>query len=276
MTEKKILPRLVLTLCFVTLAGFIVACATTGVNRGDLNLVSLEEEWQLGDQLEQDLSRELTLVNDRSAISYVNQVGRRLVRRTEMAELPWEFHIVASPEINAFNIPGGHVYVHTGLIGAADDVAEFAGVMAHEIAHGVSRHGTEQLTRSQGLSLIAGAALGENPERYEQLLAQVLGTGALAKFSRDAEREADHRGVQYMAGAGYNPNGMAEMFETLLAQRQRRPSAVSQFFATHPLTKRRIADVRQQVRSMNLDPDRLTTRDPDFRTLQRRVARYNR
>lgn len=276
MTEKKILPRLVLTLCFVTLAGFIVACATTGVNRGDLNLVSLEEEWQLGDQLEQDLSRELTLVNDRSAISYVNQVGRRLVRRTEMAELPWEFHIVASPEINAFNIPGGHVYVHTGLIGAADDVAEFAGVMAHEIAHGVSRHGTEQLTRSQGLSLIAGAALGENPERYEQLLAQVLGTGALAKFSRDAEREADHRGVQYMAGAGYNPNGMAEMFETLLAQRQQRPSAVSQFFATHPLTKRRIADVRQQVRSMNLDPDRLTTRDPDFRTLQRRVARYNR
>lgn len=276
MTEKKILPRLVLTLCFVTLAGFIVACATTGVNRGDLNLVSLEEEWQLGDQLEQDLSRELTLVNDRSAVSYVNQVGRRLVRRTEMAELPWEFHIVASPEINAFNIPGGHVYVHTGLIGAADDVAELAGVMAHEIAHGVSRHGTEQLTRSQGLSLIAGAALGEDPESYERLLAQVLGTGALAKFSREAEREADYLGVQYMAGAGYNPNGMAEMFETLLAQRQRRPSAVSQFFATHPLTEQRIADVRRQVRGMNLDPDRLTTRDPDFRTLQRRLARYNR
>lgn len=276
MTEKKILPRLVLTLCFVTLAGLVTACATTGVNRGDFNLVSLQEEWRLGNRLEKDLSRELDLVHDRSAVAYVNQVGRRLVRRTEMAELPWEFHIVASPEINAFNIPGGHVYIHTGLIGAADDVAELAGVMAHEIAHGVSRHGTEQLTRAQGLGFVASAVLGENPESYERLLAQVLGSGALAKFSRDAEREADSLGVRYMAGAGYNPEGMAEMFETLLAQRQRRPGAVSRFFSTHPLTEQRIANVRQQVRGMRLDPDRLTSRDPEFQALRRRVARYNR
>lgn len=276
MTETKILPCLVLTLCSVTLAGLVTACATTGVNRGDFNLVSLQEEWRLGNQLEQDIAGKLDLVRDRSAVSYVNQLGRRLVRRTEMAEFPWEFHIVASPEINAFNIPGGHVYIHTGLIGAADDVAELAGVMAHEIAHGVSRHGTEQLTRSQGLGFIAGAVLGENPEGYERLLAQLLGSGALARFSRDAEREADYLGVRYMAAAGYNPSGMAEMFETLLEQRQRRPNSVSRFFATHPLTERRIADVRQQVRGMSLDPDRLISRDPDFRTLQRRVARYNR
>lgn len=276
MTEKKILPSLVLTLCFVMLAGLVTACATSGVNRGDFNLVSLQEEWRLGNRLEKDISRELDLVHDRSAVAYVNQVGRRLVRRTEMAELPWEFHIVASPEINAFNIPGGHVYIHTGLIGAADDVAELAGVMAHEIAHGVSRHGTEQLTRAQGLGFVASAVLGENPESYERLLAQLLGTGALAKFSRDAEREADYLGVRYMAGAGYNPEGMAEMFETLLAQRQRRPGAVSRFFSTHPLTEQRIANVRQQVRGMRLDPDRLTSRDPEFQALRRRVARYNR
>lgn len=246
------------------------ACASSGVNQGDFNLVSLEEEWQLGQKLERDLAKQLRLVNDRAALSYVNRVGQRIVNQTEMRDLPWKFHIVADPEINAFNIPGGHVYVNTGLIGAADNVAEFTGVLAHEISHGVARHGTEQLTRSYGLSIVASLLLGENPAVYQQILAQIVGTGALAKFSREAEREADHLGVNYMARAGYDPMGMATMFEELLRRRGSQPGAVGQFFSTHPLTEDRIRDVRAQA--AGIDRSRLASRDPGYQNLRQRVG----
>jgi len=246
------------------------ACASSGVNQGDFNLVSLEEEWQLGQKLERDLAKQLRLVNDRAALSYVNRVGQRIVSQTEMRNLPWEFHIVADNEVNAFNIPGGHVYVNTGLINAADNVAEFTGVLAHEISHGVSRHGTEQLTRSYGLSIVASLLLGENPAVYQQILAQIVGTGALARFSREAEREADHLGVNYMARAGYDPMGMASMFEELLRRRGSQPGAVGQFFATHPLTEDRIRDVRAQAEG--IDRSRLASRDSGYQSLRQRVG----
>jgi predicted Zn-dependent protease len=251
-------------------AALAAACTSSGVNQGQLNLVSLEQEWQLGQQLERDLAKQLRLVNDRSALAYVNQVGQRIVSQTEMRNLPWKFHIVADKEINAFNIPGGHVYVNTGLIGAADNVAEFTGVLAHEISHGISRHGTEQLTRSYGLSIVAGLVLGENPAVYQQILAQIVGTGTLAKFSRSAESEADRLGVAYMARAGYDPLGMATMFEELLQRRRSQPGAVAQFFATHPLTEDRIRAVRAQA--AQIDRSRLASRDSGYQSLRQRFG----
>lgn len=244
-------------------------CATTGVNRGDVNLISMEEEWQLGRQLEQDLNRELRLVNDGTANAYIERIGQQIVRQTELADVPWSFHIVDDPAINAFNTPGGNVYVNTGLILAADNVAQLVGVMSHEIAHGVARHGTERLTKAYGLNIGAGLLLGSDPSAYEQVLAQIAGTGAIAKFSRNDEREADELGVRYMYQAGYDPEGMAQMFEHLLEERQGRPGAVAQFFSTHPLTERRIRDVR---RAANQLPGRsLTMQDGDLASIQRRL-----
>jgi beta-barrel assembly-enhancing protease len=247
-------------------------CATSGVNRGDVNVVSLEEEWQLGAQLEADIARQLPLVNDAAALSYLNQLGQALVNQSEMRNLPWEFHIVADPSINAFNIPGGHVYVHTGLIAAADNAAELAGVMAHEISHGVSRHATEQMTKSYGLNIGASILLGNNPAIYEQILASIVGTGAMARFSRNDEREADDLGISYMYNAGYDPIGMATMFEELLSERQQRPSALEQFFSTHPLTEDRINDVTAQAQALNRSG--LRTNDSGFANFKTRLSGY--
>lgn len=246
-------------------------CATTGVNKGDVNLVSLEEEWELGRRLEADLARQLDLVNDRQIHGYVNRVGQTIVNQTEMANLPWKFHVVRSPEVNAFNIPGGHVYVNTGLIAAAGSASELAGVMAHEISHGVARHGTEQLTRVYGLNILAGLALGQDPKAYERILAQIVGGGAMAKFSRNAEREADSLGVRYMARANYHPEGLARMFERLIERRKRSPSSVERFFSSHPVTEARVRDVRAMVAEMV--PSRGWKRDePEFRQVRSRVG----
>lgn len=252
----------------VLLAIFLAGCATLGV--GNTNLISIEEEWEMGRQLEAEIAREMDLVNDRTALNYINQVGQRIVNQTSMRDLPWKFHIVDDPSVNAFNIPGGHVYVHTGLIEAANNASELAGVMAHEIAHGVERHGTERLTQAYEMNLIAAVVLGQNPGMLEQLVAQIVGTGAIAKFSRNDEREADGLGVRYMYNAGYNPEGMADMFRTLLEERQRRPSQVEQFFSTHPLSEERIQSIEQQTAQM---PRRsgLVTQEQGFLTLQSRV-----
>jgi beta-barrel assembly-enhancing protease len=244
-------------------------CATSGINRGDFNIVSLQEEWQLGQQLDAQIRRQVRVINDATLNGYVNDVGRRIVAQTEMANLPWQFHVVADNEINAFNIPGGHVYIHTGLIARAGSASELAGVLAHEIVHGVSRHGTEQLSKQYGLSAVAGLVLGGNPGLIQQIAAQIVAQGAIARFSRSDETEADRYAVRFMTGAGYNANGMVTMFERLLSDRRSRPSSVAQFFSTHPLTETRIGTVRTEIQRQG--GARGATNDSQFARVQARA-----
>ncbi len=163
------------------------------------------------------------------------------------------------------------MYVNTGLICANDNVAELAGVMAHEISHGVSRHATEQLSKAYGANFLLGVALGSNPAWYTQLLTQIVATGAFARFSRDAEREADNLGVLYMYNAGYDPHGMVTMFQELISRRKSRPGSVENFFSSHPLTEDRIEDVRARIQQLP-PKQNLILRDGDFDDMQRRVG----
>lgn len=253
----------------IPLASLLLAgCASGG--GGDFNLISIEEEWQLGAQLSRDIEQQMPIVRDPAALAYVNRVGRGVVAQTNMANLPFEFHIVADPSVNAFAIPGGHVYVHTGLIKAADNASELAGVIAHEVSHITARHATEQLTRQYGLSILASLVLGQNPAAYQQILAQVLAAGALARYSRGAEEEADDLGVQAMYRAGYDPKGMATMFEELLQRKQGQPGAVERFFSSHPLTEDRIRNTRRRIDSLPPRSD-LKTDEPEFRSLRSRL-----
>ena len=246
-------------------------CGSAGVNKGDFNLMSLQDEWALGQKLAADIERQLPLSQDQAVVGYVNQVGQRIVRHTEMAQMPWTFHVVNDPAINAFAIPGGHVYVNTGLIAAADSVSELAGVMAHEINHGVARHSTEQLSKAYGLEILASLVLGQNPAAYQTILAQIIGGGALARFSRDAENEADVLGVRSMYQAGYDPRGMASMFEELLSREKRSPSSVQRFFSTHPLTADRITKVRAEAQKLPARGD-LITDDPNYQAIRRKIS----
>lgn len=257
----------------IAAAVFASSCATSGVNRGDINLVSLEEEWQLGQQLEAEIAQQLPIVNDATTEAFINRIGQRIVSQTEFSDLPWEFHVVADPSINAFNIPGGHVYVHTGLIQQVDDVAELAGVMGHEIAHGLARHATERLTTTYGLQIGAGVLLGQDPGLIAQIVAQIVGQGAIASFSRADEREADELAVRYLYNARYDPDGMVDLFRKLLQQQESSPSAVGQFFSTHPLTEDRIESVQREIARL---PDRsdLVSNDPQLAAVQQRVSRF--
>ena len=260
------------TLAPLLFVALIAGCSSGG--GGGFNLMSVEEEWQLGQQLEADIAKQMPVIRDSAANAYINKLGQSMVAASgeELAQLPWTFHVVDSPEVNAFNIPGGHVYVTTGLIGAADNAAELAGVMGHEIAHGMERHATENMTKAYGLNIAAALLLGQNPAAYQQILAQIVGGGAMASFGRDAERESDVLGTRYMVAAGYNPTGMVTMFEELLRRRQSQPGAVDKFFSTHPLTEDRIAAVQREIEKIG-NRGNLRTNTQEYQTFRSRYGR---
>lgn len=243
-------------------------CATIG----GANYVSLEQEWQLGRDIEVQLARELNLVNDRTLTSYVDRIGQDMVARTNMGRLPWRFYVVADDQVNAFNVPGGLVYINTGLIERAGSAAELAGAIAHEIAHGTARHGTQRMSQAYEANILAGVLLGNNPGLAQQIAAQIAAQGAFASFSRSDEREADRLGVRYMADAGFDPEGLARMLEGLLDDQRREPGGVTRFFSTHPTTQERVAEVRQLARQVSRRGLRMN--DGQFASVQARARRY--
>lgn len=248
-----------------------LGCGSAG-GGSDFNLISIQEEWQLGQQLSQDVARQVRFNTDPVVNAYVERLGQRIVANTQppFNQLPWQFHVVDDPSLNAFAIPGGHVYIHTGLIANADNAAELAGVMAHEISHITARHTTEQISRQYGLSVLAGLVLGQNPNVMQQIAAQIVAGGALARFSREAEREADALGIRAMHQAGYDPRGMASMFQQLMEQGQRTPGRVEEFFSTHPTTTDRIRDAER--RAAELAGGNLIQDEPAFQEARRRAG----
>lgn len=197
---------------------------------------STEKEVRLGRELAAEVDRQAKFVDDPAITEYVNRVGQNIVLHSD-SKVPFTIKVIDSDEVNAFALPGGFFYVNKGLILAADNEAELAGVMAHEIAHVAARHAVENQTKASLLEYgaIAGSIfLGGIPGMIYQNTAGIGLLGIFMKFSRGAEEEADKLGVQYMYAAGYDPGAMATMFEKLEAKNKKKPGLIARAFSTHP------------------------------------------
>ena len=241
-------------------------CASTGGSS-----ISRDQEWQLGQQMAAQVAQQVHFVNDPVASAYVRSVGERIHAQTPIANLPFEFHIVDDPDVNAFAVPGGHIYINRGLIGAANKADELAGVMAHEISHVVARHVIKQAEQQQTIGVIGGILLGQNPGVLQQLAAEIVTGSAMARFSRADEKEADDLGLKFMTAAGFNPRGMLDMFVTLQSMEKSRPSSVARFFMDHPMTQDRINDIQGRIGSM-ASSSGLITDEPEFHEAKSRIA----
>jgi predicted Zn-dependent protease len=251
----------------LVLALGFAGCGSGGIGSG--SSISLEQEWQIGQQMAAQVASQVQLNNDPQLNAYVRSLGERIHARTPMANLPFHFYVVNDPSVNAFSLPGGHVYVNSGLIQQADTADMLASVLAHEISHNVARHVVKKIEQEQTISAIGSILLGQNPGTLQTLLANILAGGALARFSRGDEKEADELGLQYMAQAGYNPNGMVKMFQKLLSLEKGQPNAVEKFFLDHPLTQDRINDVSNRVQRMGNVGG--ITDEPEYQAVRRRV-----
>jgi predicted Zn-dependent protease len=228
---------------------FLVSCGSGGGLGGGM---SIEQEWQLGEQLAAQVAQQVRVDTDPRATAYIRAIGARLHRASSQANLPYNFHIVDDDDVNAFAIPGGHVYVTRGLIRQADRVNMLAAVMAHEISHITQRHSIQQMQQAETINVIGTILLGQNPGALAQIAAQIAAGGAMARFSREDEREADRVGLQLMAAAGYNPQGALDMFQKLASLEQSSPGRVASFFSSHPGTQDRINDISGRLRGMQL------------------------
>jgi hypothetical protein len=216
--------------------------------RGLGNWYSLETEIRMGKQYAMQVENSVKLVQDPVVTEYVNRIGQNLVRNSD-AQVPFTIKVIDSDEVNAFALPGGFFYVNSGLILAADEEAELAGVMAHEIAHVAARHGTRQMTRAQWANIgtlpliFMGGGIG-----YGIYEAAGLGLPlTFMKFQRGFESEADYLGLQYMYKTGYDPQAFISFFEKIQAKEKKKPGTLAKAFASHPQTPDRIEKSQQEI-----------------------------
>ncbi len=213
------------------------------------NVYSRDQDVEIGKQAAAEIRQQVEIVDNPRLQSYVSNIGKRLAAQPEAEDYPYEFTLINEPSINAFALPGGPIFVHSGLISAADNEGQVAGVLGHEIAHVVLRHGTSQASKAQMIQLpavLAGAILGSGGIAAQAgQIGLGLGLNALVmKYSRSAEKEADALGARIMAGAGYNPIEAARFFEKLAAEGGARPPIL---LSSHPDPGNRVRLVEAEM-----------------------------
>jgi predicted Zn-dependent protease len=227
---------------------------TTDPGKG-VNFYSIEKEIALGKEMAAEVEREARLVDNQMVTEYVNRLGQNLVRNSE-AKVPFTIKVIDSEEVNAFALPGGFMFVNTGLVLRAENEAELAGVMAHEIAHVAARHGTKQATRGQivnyaSIPLIFLGGWAGYAVRQAMTLAVPMG---FLRFSRSMETQADALGLEYIYKAGYDPTAFVDFFERLETLEKKKPGTVARIFSTHPMTGDRIKAAQKEIQGLEAEP----------------------
>ena len=217
-----------------------------------ISLLSVSDEITLGREAQNQVRKQVPQVTDRTVTSYVATLGRALAARAPGPKYPYSFSVANYRELNAFALPGGPVWIHRGIIHAARNESQLAGVVAHEIAHIAQRHAADQVTKqlvANGLLGLLGALLGNDGggARTAQVGARILAGGYMLKFSRDDEREADRIGMQILQKAGWDPHGMADFMEILRREQGRDPGSVEVFLSSHPAPGERAEALRREI-----------------------------
>ena len=238
-------------------------------------LASTQQEVEMGQQYATQINQQLPIVRDAEVNRYINVLGDSIALLADDRGLEWTFYVVDSPEINAFAVPGGFIYINRGLIERSENLAQLAGVLGHEIGHVTERHSMEQMRDAQraegGVGLLC-VLTGVCNNQAVGTAVNVVGGAVFAGFSRADENEADAVGIRHVVRAGINPDGIPAMFRNLLQERERSPSSVDSWFSTHPLEEDRIQNTQAIIAQIDPAIKRsLTTDTQAFQAFKRRV-----
>ena len=241
-----------------------------------VNFYSIEKEIGLGKQLAQEVERQAKIIDDPVIAEYVNRVGQNLVRNSD-AKVPFTIKVIDAEDVNAFALPGGFFFVNTGIVLNADNEAEMAGVMAHEIAHVAARHGTRQATRGQlaQLATIPLIFMGGWTGYGIRQAASILVPVGFLQFSREFEGEADMLGLQYMYKTGYDPGAFVDFFEKIESLEKKKPGTLSKVFSTHPPTDARIIKAQQNIQQLLKERPEYVVTTSEFNDVKARLMAFH-
>jgi hypothetical protein len=249
------------------------AIGNRSVDKGAIpNFYSLEKEIALGKQLAQEVERQAKIIDDPIIAEYVNRIGQNLVRNSD-AKVPFTIKVIDSEDINAFALPGGFFFVNSGILLNADNEAEMAGVMAHEIAHVAARHGTRQASNGQFLQ-IATIPLwvlgGWTGYAIRQGMGLAIPLGYL-QFTKGYEKEADYLGLQYMYKAGYDPTAFVDFFEKIQSLEKKKPGTMAKVFSSHPPTDDRIKASQEEIQKILVAKPEYVLNTSEFNDVKSRL-----
>jgi len=260
-----------LTLVALILVLTMTALAERTRLKPGYNNYSPADDVKLGQQAAAEAEKSLSLIRNTEVTNYISTLGQRLVTKAPNEnKFPFTFKVVDDKAINAFALPGGPVYVNRGAIEAADNEAQIAGVMGHEISHVILRHGTNQASKGSLVGGLAGALGGILGGRVGQIASTggaFAASSVLLKYSRDAESQADLMGTQILYDSGYAPRAMAEFFDKLA--KEHKGSNVEQFFSNHPIPENRIAKVNEEIQKIGPEPTNPKVDTPEFQNAKR-------
>lgn len=238
---KRISIRFLIFPTLISLSGY--GCSAVR----NINIYSTSEEVRLGRALDKEIHRQYDIIEDAKVDSFLAVRGRKLVEASKRRDIEYHFALVNDEVVNAFAIPGGYCYVNLGLFRQSESEAELISVLAHEINHVVHRHSMKRLTQMQLAGLATDLLLGD-AGTAANTVASLFTTMGLLNYSREAERDADRDGLYTMYGAGYDPQGMVDMFEKLKAAREGpEPGGWQNLFSTHPMTEERIDNAKKLI-----------------------------
>jgi predicted Zn-dependent protease len=238
--------------------------------------VSQDQEVALGRQNAEEINAQLPIVTDPAISGYIQNLGESIAKTTSRGDLGWHFYVVNTRQVNAFALPGGYVYVNRGLIESADKLDELTGTLGHEIGHVIQRHSVKQMQTAEkanvGVAVVCTlTSICHNG--LAQAAVQVGGTALFARHSRLDELQADSEGVVNVTRAGYDPEGIPDLFHVLLEERKYQPTKVEGWFASHPLEEARIAQARKLIAELELEPgQKLIVDTPGFQAFRTRVS----
>ena len=238
--------------------------------------VSKDQESAIGRQDAEGINAQLPIVTDPAISSYIQNLGESIAKKTSRSDLDWHFYVVNTKQINAFALPGGYIYVNRGLIESTDRLDELTGTLGHEIGHIVQRHAVKQMqtARKANLGVAVVCTLTSICQSgLAQAAVQVGGTALFARYSRLDELQADSESVVNVTRAGYDPEGIPDLFDVLLKEREYQPTKVEGWFASHPLEEARIQRAEDLIAQLQLDPSRrLLVDNPEFQEFKARVS----
>jgi predicted Zn-dependent protease len=237
--------------------------------------LSVQEEEQLGARAAAEMHKELDFVRDEWIVKYVEDIGRDIVAASGDQPYDFRFYVVNNEQLNAFALPAGYIYIHTGIITSAANMSELAGVIGHEVGHVVRRHVAKNYERQRNTGLLyqvgalaASIFVGGYAAAAGQMAGQLAAVAYINTFTREAEADADAFAVDALIRAGYHPEGLVSFFETLAAQGD---GGVPEFLRSHPSTDKRIAHTRGLIAAADLPPGLRVDDDGQFEIIQRRV-----